>query len=492
MSQANASGTGAAVPAEVRGWNWGAFWLTWVWVVGNRLWKVLLIAGVCLLGYALLWYGPGGTYVMPFDFLFLLAALARDAMTGELRLEHEASGDIAFVASGVACWLVWRMTLGWLGNIWAWRYGKFDNVQEFRRPQRIWAWVGWAWAVCSAFLIAWPCLPIPELPCTDRPGALGTLEQVKDPPPEWRPEYRRPEPKPAPELKQQVDALVRPKAGLHSYFSPDGEHALLYRRPDLQAAEVKLWLVNGSVEKQFTVQLPGPGDFLKVQWSPDNRYVIVWRVLDGPDTPVKCTFARLALSEEASAQVQILSGPPVDYYWELGSFSADASVLFATNRQSVPPYYWPGHRGELWAVAMADGKRSLLNTQPPPRWPPSIRRRTLYGLNPLGEEPAYYAGFSWPSRRRWKSSPSGDLLVFVSYAPDNYLSRALWVANLRTRQVRQVTWERSEDYAHWPIRWQDDDWSFVFGRSCDSGAVQYFVLTLASDIWDEGGAGESQ
>ena len=34
----NSSGRGmfAELPAEVRGWNWGAFWLGWIWGIKNR------------------------------------------------------------------------------------------------------------------------------------------------------------------------------------------------------------------------------------------------------------------------------------------------------------------------------------------------------------------------------------------------------------------------------------------------------------------------
>lgn len=33
---------GAAVPQEIQGWNWGAFWLSWIWGVGNSVTIALL------------------------------------------------------------------------------------------------------------------------------------------------------------------------------------------------------------------------------------------------------------------------------------------------------------------------------------------------------------------------------------------------------------------------------------------------------------------
>jgi hypothetical protein len=40
----NNSGGGSIItpPAEVRGWSWGAFFLSWIWALGNRTWVGLL------------------------------------------------------------------------------------------------------------------------------------------------------------------------------------------------------------------------------------------------------------------------------------------------------------------------------------------------------------------------------------------------------------------------------------------------------------------
>jgi len=42
--QSNTSGMGstAAVPPEIRGWNWGAFWLSWIWAIAHSTWIGLL------------------------------------------------------------------------------------------------------------------------------------------------------------------------------------------------------------------------------------------------------------------------------------------------------------------------------------------------------------------------------------------------------------------------------------------------------------------
>ena len=40
----NTSGTGqsAILPPELRGWNWGAFWLTWIWGIRNKTYIAFL------------------------------------------------------------------------------------------------------------------------------------------------------------------------------------------------------------------------------------------------------------------------------------------------------------------------------------------------------------------------------------------------------------------------------------------------------------------
>lgn len=85
----NTSGHGPAaiVPDEVKRWNWGAFFLTWIWGIGNSTWIALL----CLV--------PFVNLVMPF-------------------------------------------VLGAKGNEWAWRNRPWLGVAEFHKTQKIWAVVG--------------------------------------------------------------------------------------------------------------------------------------------------------------------------------------------------------------------------------------------------------------------------------------------------------------------------------------------------------------
>jgi cytochrome oxidase complex assembly protein 1 len=84
------------IPAEIRRWNWGAFFLNWIWGIGNQTYIALL---------ALI---PG------FGF-------------------------------------IWMLVLGAKGNAWAWRNGRWDSVEHFKRVQRRWAiWGAVIWLAVPA------------------------------------------------------------------------------------------------------------------------------------------------------------------------------------------------------------------------------------------------------------------------------------------------------------------------------------------------------
>jgi Cytochrome oxidase complex assembly protein 1 len=73
------------IPSEIDRWNWGAFLLSWIWGVGNNTF-IALFALIPIVGQL----------VMPF-------------------------------------------VLGFNGSRWAWRNGRWDSVEHFKRVQRLWA-----------------------------------------------------------------------------------------------------------------------------------------------------------------------------------------------------------------------------------------------------------------------------------------------------------------------------------------------------------------
>jgi hypothetical protein len=84
------------IPAEINRWNWGAFLLNWIWGIGNQTYIALL---------ALI---PG------FGF-------------------------------------IWMLVLGAKGSTWAWRNGRWDSVEHFKRVQRKWAiWGAIIWIAVPA------------------------------------------------------------------------------------------------------------------------------------------------------------------------------------------------------------------------------------------------------------------------------------------------------------------------------------------------------
>ncbi|MBD3670550.1 MAG: hypothetical protein HUJ29_07220 [Gammaproteobacteria bacterium] len=80
-------GKQSTVPPEIRGWNWGAFLLNWIWGIGNSTFIALLM------------FIPLVNLVMPF-------------------------------------------VLGAKGNEWAWQNRTWQSIEQFKRVQRKWAIAG--------------------------------------------------------------------------------------------------------------------------------------------------------------------------------------------------------------------------------------------------------------------------------------------------------------------------------------------------------------
>ena len=80
-------GTSSYVPQEIRCWNWGAFFLNWIWGIGNSVWIALLM------------------FIPIFNW-------------------------------------VWIFFLGAKGNEWAWQSRRWDSVEHFKRTQQTWTQCG--------------------------------------------------------------------------------------------------------------------------------------------------------------------------------------------------------------------------------------------------------------------------------------------------------------------------------------------------------------
>lgn len=94
----NASPTTEPQSSPVKKWNWGAFFLNWIWGLGNSTPKALL----CLIP-----------------------------------------------VFGIA----WMFVCGAKGDAWAWKNKKWKSPEHFRKVQRTWSWIGLAvWVLC---IIIW-------------------------------------------------------------------------------------------------------------------------------------------------------------------------------------------------------------------------------------------------------------------------------------------------------------------------------------------------
>ena len=101
----------AIVPDEIKGWNWGAFFLGWMWGIGNHVWIALL---------------P----LILFVSSFLIATMV-----------HYRIQNLIRILSG-SCFFIVSIVLGINGNERAWRNKKWDSIKHFKKAQRTWAIFG--------------------------------------------------------------------------------------------------------------------------------------------------------------------------------------------------------------------------------------------------------------------------------------------------------------------------------------------------------------
>ena len=90
-------GRESVVPPDIKRWNWGAFFLNFIWAIGNKTWIGLLTLV------------PVACYVMP-------------------------------------------IVLGFKGNEWAWKNKRWDNIDHFKKVQKRWS----RWGV-SLFITFFVC-----------------------------------------------------------------------------------------------------------------------------------------------------------------------------------------------------------------------------------------------------------------------------------------------------------------------------------------------
>ena len=90
------------IKKEILKWNWGAFFLGWIWALGNKLWAWVLI-GLAVNAISLI-----------------------------------PSQNDKPVLISLICQTVISVILGVKGNEWAWKRQKWENLQHFKRIQGRW------------------------------------------------------------------------------------------------------------------------------------------------------------------------------------------------------------------------------------------------------------------------------------------------------------------------------------------------------------------
>lgn len=98
VSPVNVQSSAVIVPEGIGGWNWGAFFLNWIWAIGNKSW-IGLLALVPGLG------------------------------------------------------LIMGIILGLKGSEWAWQHRKFESVDQFKAVQKAWAKWGLIIFIISLILL---------------------------------------------------------------------------------------------------------------------------------------------------------------------------------------------------------------------------------------------------------------------------------------------------------------------------------------------------
>ena len=117
---------------NLKRWNWGAFFLTWVWGIGNRTYLgfivFLVVIAMATIKAILINYLPALTHSFLFPLLDILTLLLIVAV----HLLH-----------------------GLYGSRWSWQNKEWANPRSFKKAQIVWAVVGlFAWVVFISSFIA--------------------------------------------------------------------------------------------------------------------------------------------------------------------------------------------------------------------------------------------------------------------------------------------------------------------------------------------------
>ncbi|MEO4041583.1 hypothetical protein AAFN47_08275 [Hoeflea sp. CAU 1731] len=112
------------IPTPLKRWNWGAFFLNWLWAIGNNCWWPLLVV------------------MAPFLIITILLVLAQ--VYYMIQYENVGSAWIPGIAAYILGCIAIMVVFGMKGSNWAWKYKLWRDERHFRTNQRKWAIAGFA------------------------------------------------------------------------------------------------------------------------------------------------------------------------------------------------------------------------------------------------------------------------------------------------------------------------------------------------------------
>ena len=114
--------------------NWGAFFLTWIWGLGNKVWITL--------------------FIIPLWFFFAILDTLLVATGVMTELAHSMLMVVLnFILLSIQIWF------GINGNKWAWEKKKYKSVEHFHKVQRIWAIVATMLVIINIALVCMMTFP---------------------------------------------------------------------------------------------------------------------------------------------------------------------------------------------------------------------------------------------------------------------------------------------------------------------------------------------
>lgn len=153
-------------PQELKGFNWGALFLTWIWGIGHKVWIAL---------YSLLFYIVsliGGIFG-----LYLLYQLLNGRQIGTI-------GWISLVCAGLIGNLVaisslaFAIYLGFKGSQLAWKTGRYNDIQKFKEIEKKWTIAGIIVFIAN-LIIAFPIACVIILIIFS--STIKTMDKMTDP-----------------------------------------------------------------------------------------------------------------------------------------------------------------------------------------------------------------------------------------------------------------------------------------------------------------------